>query len=273
MQNKGKKTPVELVRKPIIRGSWHGKDAYKIAWKRFLSVLASTAIYLFGCILLNLDVLWARVLMSLTLVMGVMYYQYVNGITQGENDAAYGEIIYARRESGKNVPAEECERSYHPMKGIFASVVGAAPFMLICLVFAFMAKPVYYTLGMLPAWTEGLMSQTEFGTGLIHYAVEEPFTLTDTLRLMVRSMAMPFINIATSISVETVLVAERLSPLFVLLSPLGYGLGYLGGQHLRDQVNTGIKVGDDRKKKREMKARKKRQRQQRTTTKGPERLV
>ena len=36
MQNKGKQQPVELVHKPIITGSWHGKDAWKLASKRML---------------------------------------------------------------------------------------------------------------------------------------------------------------------------------------------------------------------------------------------
>ena len=58
------------------------------------------------------------------------------------------------------------------------------------------------------------------------------------------------------------------SPLFVLLAPLGYGLGYTQGRKLRDKINTGIKMGDDRKKRRERKARKQRQR-----SKSPERLI
>ena len=67
---------------------------------------------------------------------------------------------------------------------------------------------------------------------------------------------------------DAALLAERLSPLFVLLAPLGYGLGYTQGRKLRDKINTGIKMGDDRKKRRERKARKQRQR-----SKSPERLI
>lgn len=69
------------------------------------------------------------------------------------------------------------------------------------------------------------------------------------------------------------LLAERLSPLLVLISPLGYAIGYMRGQQLRDRINTGIKVGDDKKKRREQKARKKRQRQQPRASKGPQQLV
>lgn len=272
MQNKGKQQPVEIVRKPIIQGSWHGRDARRIAFKRAMSVIATTAIYLFGSILLGMDALWGRILMGLTLVAGVTYYQYIHGLNQGENDSAYGEIIYARQENGKTVPAEERERSFHPMKGIFAALVGSAPFVLLALVFAFMAQPVYYTVNVLPSWTEGLMTQTEFAAGMAHYTVNESMKAVDIMRVIVRSMVMPFVNIASSFGVDEMLLVERLSPILVLISPMGYGIGYLGGQRLRDQVNTGIKLGDERKKKREMKARKKRQRQQRPA-KGPERLV
>ena len=275
MQNKGKqKKPIEIVRKPIIPGSWHGKDAQKMAFKRWLSVLATTAIYLFGCVLLSFDAMWGRILTCFTLVAGIAYYQYMQGLSQGENDVAYGEIIYSRRQNGYNVSAQECERSFHPLKGLFAALAGSAPFVLFALVFAFMAKPVYYSLGVLPAWAEGLMSQTEFATGLNYYNVGGELGVYGVMRIVVRAMTMPFVNIATAMDANTVLLAERLSPLFVLISPLGYAIGYMRGQQLRDQINTGIKVGDDKKKKREQKARKKRQRQQQQrTSKGPQQLV
>lgn len=273
MQNKGKKKPVELVRKPIIPGSWHGKDAQKMAFKRYLSVLATTAIYLFGSILLGLDAMWGRILTCLTIVGGITYYQYMNGMNQGENDAAFGEILYGRQQNGRHIPEDECERSFHPMKGFYAALVGAAPFALFALVYAFMTEPVYYSLGVLPAWADGLMSQTEFATGLNYYNVGSELGVLGVMRIIDRAMIMPFVNIASGMDMHAVLLAERLSPLLVLISPMGYALGYSRGQHLRDQVNTGIKMGDDRKKKREAKARRKRQRQQQQQRKGPQQLV
>lgn len=274
MQNKGKqKKPIEIVHKPIISGSWHGKDANRMAFKRFLSVLATTAIYVFGCILLGFDAMWGRILTCFTLVAGITYYQYMNGMSQGENDAAYGEIIYGRKENGHHIPEAECDRSFHPLKGLYAALAGAAPFVLFALVHAFMAKPMYYSLGVLPSWTEGLMSQSEFATGLNYYQTGAELGVAGVMRVLDRAMIMPFVNIATAIDLDAVLLVERLSPLFVLISPLGYAWGYSRGHELRDRVNTGIKMGDDRKKKREAKARKKRQRQQNQQRKGPQQLV
>ena len=244
-----------------------------MAVKRGLSVLATTAIYLFGTVILGFDAMWGRILTCFTLVMGITYYQYMQGLSQGENDAAYGEIIYTRQQNGHTVSAEESARSFHPMKGFFAALVGASPFVVFALVYAFMAEPLYYSLGVLPAWADGLMNQTEFATALNYYRVGGELGVIGVMRVIDRAMIMPFVNIATGIGTEAVLLAERLSPLFVLVSPLGYAFGYSRGQHLRNQVNTGIKMGDDRKKKREAKARKKRQRQQSQQRKGPEQLV
>lgn len=273
MQNKGKqKNPIEIVHKPIIHGSWHGKDANKMAFKRCLSVMATTAIYVFGCVLLGFDAMWGRILTCFTLVGGITYYQYMTGMSQGESDAAYGEIIYGRKENGHHVPQAECERSFHPLKGLYAAVVGAAPFVLFALVYAFMAEPMYYSLGVLPSWTDGLMSQSEFATGVNYYLTGTTLGVEGVMRVVDRAMIMPFVNIATAIDMDTVLLVERLSPLFVLISPLGFALGYSRGHELRDRVNTGIKMGDDKKKKREAKARRKRQRQQQRT-KGPQQLV
>ena len=273
-KDKGNKKTIELVRKPILTGSWHGADARRIAFKRFLSVLGTTAVYLFGSLLLGLDAMWGRVLMCVALVGGVTYYQYMNGLNQGENDSAYGEIIYGRRQNGYTVAPSDCERSFHPMKGVFAALAGSAPFVLFALVFAFITEPVYYSLGVLPSWTDGLMSQTEFSSGLAYYSSSAGISAMDWMRIADRAMIMPFINIASPIGAQAVLLAERLSPLLVLISPMGYAYGYLRGRHLRDLINTGIKVGDERKKKREQKARRKRQRQQaQKRTKGPEQLV
>lgn len=269
MQNKGKnKKPVEVVRKPIVRGSWHGSDAWKLAWNRGLTMLAVTFFYLVAGILLTFDSLWGRIGTCVIVVLAVGYYLYASGLTQGQSDAAFGEILHNRRESGHSIPEDECARSFHPMKGWFAALVGASPFVLFAIVFAFVTEPVVYRLGALPAWTESLMVQTEFGNGLSYYYTQPGMTAVDVMRVIDRAMIMPFINIAAYLGNDAALLAERLSPLLVLVAPMGYGLGYSQGLNYRVKVNTGIKMGDDKKKRKERKARKQRQR-----SKAPERLI
>ena len=112
------------------------------------------------------------------------------------------------------------------------------------------------------------MRQSEFADALSYYNRSAGLGVMDILRVIDRAMMMPFINVFSSLGNEASLLAERLSPLFVLIAPLGYGLGYAQGKRLRDRINTGIKMGDDKKKRRERKARRQRQR-----SKSPERLI
>ena len=269
MQKKGtNQKPVELVRKPIIPGSWHGKDAWKLAFKRVLSMLAISFVYLLAGAFLSFNNIWARLIISALIVFTVTYYQYASGITQGQADATYGEILYNRKENGHEVTKEDADRSFHRFKGLFAVAVGCIPFVLFTVVFACLTRPATYRLGALPAWTASMMEQTEFGSALAYYNSQPGMNALDVMRIIARAMIMPFINVATAMGADAALMAERLSPLFILIAPLGYGLGYTQGLIARARINTGIKMGDDKKKRRERKKRKQRQR-----SKTPERLI
>lgn len=257
--------PVEIVRKPIIYGSWHGKDAWKMAFKRFLAFWGITLIYVILGTFLTFDSLWARIVISAMILAGLAGYQYAAGAAKGEKDANYGEIIYGRRESGHEV---QSERSFHCFKGFFAVLVGSVPFVLFALVFAFLTQKVTYRLGALPAWTESMMHQTEFGTALAYYHNQPGMGALDVMRVIDRAMVLPFVNISTMLGAEATLWAERLSPVLVLIVPVWYGVGYAQGLRYRARINTGIKLGDEKKKRRERKARRQRQR-----SNTPERLI
>ena len=269
MQKKGNsQKPVEVVRKPIIPGSWHGKDAWKLAFKRVLSVLAISVLYLLAGAFLSFENVWARLLISALIVFTVTYYQYASGMSQGQSDATFGEILYNRREGGHEVSKQDADRSFHRFKGFFAVAVGCLPFIVCTIVFACMTQPTTYRLGVLPAWASSMMQQTEFGAALEYYNAQPGMSALDVMRIIDRAMIMPFVNVATAMGAEATLMAERLSPLFVLIAPLGYALGYTQGLNARAKINTGIKMGDDKKKRRERKKRKQRQR-----SKTPERLI
>lgn len=269
MQKKSNsKKPVEWVYKPIIPGSWHGRDAWKMALRRMLTFVGISLIYLITSALLSFESFWLRVVMAVMILLAVASHQYASGVGRGQKDAAYGEIIHGRRENGHPVPEKECERSFHPFKGYFAVLAGSIPFVLIALVFAFVTSAAEYRLGVLPSWTESLMAQTEFGSGLAYYNTQSGMTAVDILRIFDRAMVMPFINVAVGIGDQATLLVERMSPLLLLVTPIWYGVGYGQGLRYRAQINTGIKMGDEKKKRRERKERKKRQR-----STAPERLI
>lgn len=269
MQNKSKKAkPVEIVQKPIIRGSWHGKDAWTLAAKRMVALLAVTVIYLISGMMLAFDGLWGRIFSCVFTVFVTAYYLYGSGVAKGQTDAAFGEILYDREQGGHTVPDEDRQRSFHPLKGLFAVLAGAIPFVVFTALFAVLTEKSSYQLGGLPAWASSLTAQSEFGDALRYYEVQTSLTAMDIMRIIDRAMIMPFINLAAFFGNDAVLFAERLSPLLVLIAPLGYAFGYSQGLRFRARINTGIKMGDDKKKRRERKARQKRQQ-----SKAPERLI
>ena len=264
MQKKAPKT-VEIVRKPIIYGSWHGEDARKLAAKKCLSFLGITIIYVIAGTFFGFRSVWMRAVTSAMIIVALSFHQYASGAAKGEKDASYGEIIHARREEGHPV---QTDRSFHPFKGYFAVLVGSAPFLLFALIFAVLTEEVTYRLGSLPVWTESMMRQSEFGSALAYYNQQPGLGALGVMRVIDRAMVLPFVNVTMLIGTGATLLVERLSPLLILIAPIWYGVGYAQGLRLRTRINTGIKMGDDKKKRRERKARRQRQR-----SNTPERLI
>lgn len=268
MQTKTTKPKVEKVEKPYLTGSFCGKDAWKEVPKRLLAVLGIALLYFIGSVLISFDSLIGRAIAAFLIVGLVIYYQLLKGMSQGAADVAYGEMMYDRKEQGKSLDKADSDRCFHRLKGFFEAFMGTLPFVLLALVFAIITKPLTYTLGVLPSWTGELMLQDEFGDALRYYAQTASFTAEGVLRIIVRAMTMPFVSVATAMGDSATLWAERLSPLLVLVGPMCYGVGYLFGPNQRTRINTGIKMGDDKKRRKERKARK-----QRRQSKAPERLI
>jgi len=235
MQKKAQKT-VEVVRKPILYGSWHGKDARKMALKRALSFLGITLVYVIAGTFFGFESMWMRVAASAMIVVALSWYQYATGAAKGEKDASYGEIIHMRKAEGHAV---ETDRSFHPAKGFFAVLAGCAPFWLFALVFAFLTQEVTYRLGTLPVWTDSMMRQSEFGTALAYYNQQPGLGVIGVMRVIDRAMVLPFVNVTTLLGSKATLLVERLSPILIMITPIWYGIGYAQGLNLRAKVNTG----------------------------------
>lgn len=263
-----KKQTVQEVHKPILTGSWHGKDAYKLGKTIMLSILGITLLYLIVGLLFGVDSLWVRMLMAVLVVGLAMMYLYNMGMRSGEADAAFAEIQYEREREGKSIDKSDRARCFHPAKGFFAVLIGVLPYVLIATVFALIVKPAEYTLGVLPGWIQNLMRQREFGDALEYYAMRSGVQVMDIYRIVVRALVMPFINAAILAGDSATLWVERLSPLLLCIAPLGFGLGYRNGIRLRVRINTGILIADNKKKRKE---RKEKQRRQRSDS--PERLI
>lgn len=261
MQNSRRKgVPVQEVKKPILIGSWHGRDACRLGFKAMASIAAAMVVYLLLGTMLSFNSLPLRLIICAVIVTLLFLYTRAQGLSWGQGDAAFSEIMYQRQQAGKPVEKRDQQRCYHPAKGFFAALIGALPFMTVALIFALLTRPAIYTLGMLPAWLGDLTRQSEFGNALRYYDMRTGFTALDALRIFCRAMVMPFINIAVLLGDEAILWTERLSPLLVLIVPLGFGLGYRNGVRARTRINTSIAIGDERKRRKERRERKRRAR-------------
>ena len=86
------------------------------------------------------------------------------------------------------------------------------------------------------------------------------------MRVVVRMLIMPFVNMVGATNADGLLTLERLSVLPMLLPALCYGVGYQQGVRVRTRVHTDIATG---KRKRARKAKKQ---QRARAAKGPEQL-
>lgn len=269
MQQKTKtQTPPKPVVKLILNGEWNAAETWKLVPKRFLSMLLVAVAFIFFSVMAGVEQPTLRLIISAAIIILMFYFQMTKGMEVGEKDAAFSEIMYERQQEGRAVSEEDRARCFHPLRGFVATFFGILPFVLMCLVYAFVAKRWEYQLGVLPSWTDNLLMHEEMGDALAYYGATRAMTFADGLRVVVRCLVMPYINFAGTFGNDAVLWAERLSPLLVMIVPMGFGVGYMQGHALRTRINTGIMQGVEKKKRKEMKARRKRQR-----SSAPERLI
>ena len=160
------------------------------------------------------------------------------GAELGTDGVARGEIVYQHIEKGQEVTEGEKKIPFHPAKGFLIGILGSLPFLVCALILAFTAKQQMTGAGGLPSWIDSYMRRSEIGGALASYTQTDPMTVTDILRIIVRLLIMPFISMAGAENRGALLLAERLSPLLVLVPAIAYGTGYLQGPARRKRVHT-----------------------------------
>ena len=263
-----KRMPAQEVKRPILIGTWHGRDAYQLGFRAMISMVTATVGYLLLGTMFGFDSIPLRIILCIVIVALLFLYTRSQGLARGQGDAAFSEIMFQRQQEGKSIDKRDQDRCYHPAKGFFAAFIGALPFVAVTLVFAVVTEPAVYTLGTLPGWLGDLTRQNEFGDALRYYESREGFAALDALRIFCRVMVMPFINVAVMLGDEVTLWTERMSPLLILIAPLGFAVGYRGGLRARIHINTSIAIGDEKKRRKERRERKRRARND-----TPERLI
>jgi hypothetical protein len=262
----GKKKP-KIVTKPLLTGSMLDGATAKRALRVAGSMLVTVFLYLVFGSLLVVENLFLRLLANGALILMCGGLLYMSGATQGEADAAFGEIMYQRSQEGKPVPDSERARSFYPLKGVATAFLGASPYVLLALVSAVTVQIETYSLGALPSWLSAYQRQGEIGSALSYYQSGTSFGVLDFVQLGSRLMILPYVSMAGASNAAAVLLVQRLAPILVLLIPSGYALGYLRGREMRARVHTSIAQSKRKKKSKDKKE------QQRRQQKGPEQLI
>ena len=261
-QPKSKKNKQPLVFKPYLKGNWHDGAAVRRGLGLLLYYLLFAFLFLVAGSALNFGGTAVRVIMNAAMVLVCAAILYLNAARLAENEVAYAEIALARKNSGKEVDAKELERCYHPLKGAFIALIAAIPLLILTIPHAVTAVKSVYSLQVLPNWVSGYSSQSEIWVPLSFYQRTVSLTVLDILRVIVRVLVFPFVNIVTTDNKDALLLVDRLSPLLTLLPLGGYILGYMTGPRSRAMVHGDISNSNSRHQRRRNKAIKRRQARQ-----------
>lgn len=256
MQDQAKKKKKKaLVYKPYQKGIWHSGAAVKKGLKLLAYFALFAFIYLVPGSALQFDSVFLRVVFNLVMMLICAGIVYVDGARLGENEVAYGEIVYNRREAGGEVSRKELAGCYHPFKGVFIMLVAAVPLALLALPHAVMAQKQVYALQALPSWlTRSMGNNEEIMAPLRYYQTEVSVGALDILHIVIRLLTFPFVNIASPRGADAVLLVDRLSPLLCWLPAVAFPIGYWTGPRSRAQIHGNIKTNRKRYNSRQRKA-------------------
>lgn len=262
-----KKNRIEKVSKPYLRGDAYDRTTIPSALKFCAGMLVTAIVYVIVCMMMNWDRPWLDITLN-TAVLLLTYMMFAQfGMNAGADAVNQGEIMYSRQEKGRPVADWERKQCYHPLKGFLVGLIGSVPIVLCSALLAVLAKRQMSGIGTLPSWVGSFESRPEFGQALAIYHATGSITLESAMRLVVRMMTMPFVNIIGADNSEGMLLMERLSPVINLLPAVAYGLGYVNGVGVRTTVHTNIALGKQKAHRKQAK-----ERRSRTQRRGPEQL-
>ena len=259
MQNKGtakgKRAKATLVRKPYLMGRAVSSLSARRGLRVFGYLIVSAVLFFFLGQMLALETTWLRMALNLIVIMAFSALMFTEGAHVGEGDVSFAEIALNRKTDGRILAPGDLSRCFHPAKGFFTAFIGTLPVMLLCLVYAFMAREDHYTLGTLPSWLGAYESRADIALALSYYQDRAGLQAADILRLAVRLLVFPYVNLVGAGSSMGILWVERLSPLLVFIAPAFYGLGYMQGERYRAMVHGGILTNQRKAARRKKKER------------------
>ncbi len=261
----------EQVSKAYLTGTPMDSETWKKALV-FLGILIMVYfVTLVVCSMTGFTQTFLRIGVNLIIVAGILVIFFNNGLNQGSGAVARGEIAFHKQENGKPLADSERKICYHPLKGFLVALLGTLPIFVLALILSLMTTRQTASQGTLPGWLQPYLTRSEISLSLSSYTNPAGISALELVRILVRIVILPFINLAGSASdKDATLLLERFSPLLVLLPAAAYGFGYMRGPSARSQIHTEIAENARRRIRREKKER--RQRRQPAAGKGPQQL-
>ena len=251
MQGKMKKQA--RVFKPYHTGKiWDG-NTLKRGLRLFAMTFAVSLMYLLIATALSFDIPVLRVVLNLLLIFAVVSMYYFSGTRDGFDDAFAGEIVHQHLQNGVEEPQKNKDRCFNKVKGVVTGACACLIPFLVALVYALLAKKAEYVLQPLPSWTSPYLTEEGIGAALSYYGQSRSPGVSDILRVIVRVMILPWVNIVGTGNASNLLTLDRLSPLIMLLPMFSYGLGYLQGPKQRAMIHGNIARSNKRRNRKNKK--------------------
>ena len=258
---KKNKDKIKPIKKPYLTGRPFGRQVFSRLWRVVGLYVLFVFLYLILGTALTFGNTVLRVSVNVLLFLAMCALTYMEGLRNGDADVAFAEIAYTRRENGKNVDEEDLQKCFHPLKGFVTAILGALPFLLCALVYALIVHKQTYQLQSLPSWVGSYSTAEDIMLPLSYYQREVSLGLEGVLRIVVRLMIYPFVNMVGASNINGMYLMDRISPLIVLIPALTYGFGYLYGPSSRALTHGSIASNRRKQKRRQRRERKARQKQ------------
>ena len=265
----GNKPKTSEKAKPFLKGAPKDENTVRQALKFFGALLLVAFMSFLVCSMTSFKNDILRIGINLVIESLILVIYWNRGADLGTEGVARGEILYQHVQKGQDVSEGEKKIPFHPAKGFVIGILGSILFLVFALILAFTARRQMTGAGGLPSWMDSYMRRSEISGALAVYTQAEPMYITDIIRIIVRLMIMPFISMAGAENRGALLLAERLSPVLVLLPAVAYGAGYLQGPARRRIIHT--EIATNAKKRRIREKREKRSRIS-VAPKGPQQL-
>lgn len=241
MENK-KKTPKK--KRPLRRAQHWGSQVLPMAGKMLVTLVAVTVMGLMFSALQAIDTLWLRLVLSLTILSGMLLMYLNDGLMKGAADAAASRFYVSAKERGLALGKKEDAACYHPCKAVCAVLVAFGLPLALAVVVALTAREYTYVLQDLPRWlVDSYAARSDVMGPLGAYSAQPGMEILDWIRLVVRLPILIMVNLFPDVQGMSAAI-DRLSPLMMLAYPLSYMAGYLMGprsNRLREKENRRAK--------------------------------